>query len=38
MIYIVGLGPGHRDYILNKAIKVLEEVNFIMGFKRAIES
>lgn len=38
MIYIVGLGPGHRDYILNKAIKVLEKVDFIIGFKRAVES
>lgn len=38
MIYIVGLGPGHRDYILPKALKVMEESDIIIGFKRALDS
>lgn len=37
-IYIVGLGPGHKDYILRGAINNLEKVDVIIGFKRAIES
>lgn len=38
MIYIVGIGPGHRDYILPKAIKVMEQCDLIIGFKRAVDS
>lgn len=38
MVYIVGIGPGNREYMLIKAISVLEEVDIIIGFKRAIES
>ena len=38
MIYIVGIGPGHKDYILNKALKVMEVCDLIIGFKRAVES
>ncbi len=38
MIYIVGIGPGHRDYILPKAIKVMEQCDVIVGFKRAVDS
>lgn len=38
MIYIVGLGPGHEDYILPRAIKVLNESTEIIGFSRAMES
>lgn len=37
-VYIVGLGPGHKDYMLNGAINNLEKVDVIIGFKRAIES
>ncbi|KOR24753.1 precorrin-6y C5,15-methyltransferase (decarboxylating) subunit CbiE [Clostridium sp. L74] len=37
-IYIVGLGPGHKDYMLNGAINNLEKVDIIIGFRRAIES
>ncbi|ACA55523.1 precorrin-6y C5,15-methyltransferase (decarboxylating) subunit CbiE [Clostridium botulinum] len=37
-IYIVGLGPGHKDYMLSGAINNLEKVDIIIGFKRAIES
>lgn len=38
MVYIVGLGPGHRDYILPKAIEVMKNCDLILGFKRALES
>ncbi|WP_293978183.1 precorrin-6y C5,15-methyltransferase (decarboxylating) subunit CbiE [uncultured Clostridium sp.] len=38
MIYIVGIGPGHRDYILPKAVKVMEQCDIIVGFKRAVDS
>lgn len=38
MVYIVGIGPGNREYMLSKAISVLEEADIIIGFKRAIES
>ncbi|MGL5417025.1 MAG: precorrin-6y C5,15-methyltransferase (decarboxylating) subunit CbiE [Clostridium sp.] len=38
MIYVVGIGPGHRDYILGKAIKTLENVDKIIGFSRAIDA
>lgn len=38
IVYIVGLGPGHRDYMLSVAIEKLENVDIIIGFKRAMES
>ncbi|WP_242841173.1 precorrin-6y C5,15-methyltransferase (decarboxylating) subunit CbiE [Clostridium akagii] len=38
MVYIVGIGPGNREYMLSKAISVLEDADIIIGFKRAIES
>ena len=38
MIYIVGLGPGHEDYILPKAIKTLAKCHIVVGFKRALDS
>ncbi len=38
MLYIVGIGPGHKDYILPKAVSVLNKCNIILGFSRAIES
>ncbi|MGO5065376.1 precorrin-6y C5,15-methyltransferase (decarboxylating) subunit CbiE [Clostridium sporogenes] len=37
-VYIVGLGPGHKDYMLYGSINNLEKVDIIIGFKRAIES
>ena len=36
MVYIVGLGPGSKDYILPKAIDILKKSNVIIGFKRLI--
>lgn len=38
MIYIVGLGPGHKDYIMPKALEIMDKSDIIIGFKRAIES
>lgn len=36
MVYIVGLGPGNKDYLLPKAIDTLKKSNVIIGFKRLI--
>ena len=36
MVYIVGLGPGNKDYILPKAIDTLKKSNVIIGFSRLI--
>ncbi|OFI06703.1 putative cobalt-precorrin-6Y C(5)-methyltransferase [Clostridium acetireducens DSM 10703] len=38
MVYIVGIGPGHKDYILPKAAEVLKNSHSIIGFERAISS
>lgn len=38
MIYIVGIGPGNKDYMVQKALNVMEECDLIVGFKRAVES
>jgi cobalt-precorrin-7 (C5)-methyltransferase len=38
MVYIVGIGPGHKDYILPKAVEVLKNSHSIIGFERAISS
>ena len=38
MIYIVGLGPGHKDYIMIKALETINKSDIIIGFKRAIDS
>jgi precorrin-6y C5,15-methyltransferase (decarboxylating) CbiE subunit len=37
-VFIVGIGPGHRRYILPAAVEAMEESDIIIGFKRAIES
>ncbi|MBP2032548.1 precorrin-6y C5,15-methyltransferase (decarboxylating) CbiE subunit [Clostridium algifaecis] len=37
-VFVVGIGPGHRDYILPRAVKVMEESDVIVGFSRAIKS
>lgn len=36
MVYIVGIGPGSKDYILPKAIEILKKSNEIIGFNRVI--
>ncbi|WP_024614919.1 precorrin-6y C5,15-methyltransferase (decarboxylating) subunit CbiE [Clostridium sp. Ade.TY] len=38
MVYIVGIGPGSKDYILKKAIDTLEASDIIIGFSRALKS
>jgi cobalt-precorrin-7 (C5)-methyltransferase len=38
MLYIVGLGPGSKDYILPKAVQVLENSDMVIGFQRALSS
>lgn len=38
MIYIVGLEPGHKDYIMPKALVIMKKSNIIIGFKRALDS
>lgn len=38
MLYIVGLGPGSKEYILPKATEVMENCDVVIGFKRAIDS
>lgn len=37
-VYIVGLGPGSKNYILPEAVRSLENSHMIIGFKRAINS
>ena len=37
MIYIVGIGPGDREYLTLKAIKIVENADLVVGSKRALE-
>jgi cobalt-precorrin-7 (C5)-methyltransferase len=37
-VNVVGIGPGHKDYILPKAVDTMENSDLIVGFERAIES
>ena len=38
MLFIVGIGPGSKDYILPKAVQVLRNSDMILGFERALLS
>ena len=38
MVYIVGIGPGAKEYILPKALEVLNICQVVIGFERAINS
>lgn len=38
MIYIVGIGPGNPKYLIPLAVEVMEKVDVIIGFERAIDS
>lgn len=38
MIFIVGIGPGSREYILPAAKNALKNCEYIIGFSRAINS
>ena len=37
-VYVVGIGPGDKGYILPKAVDTLQKSDLIVGFERAIES
>ncbi|CAB3287608.1 putative cobalt-precorrin-7 C(5)-methyltransferase [Methanocaldococcus lauensis] len=37
MIYIVGIGPGDREFLTLKALKIVENADLIVGSKRALE-
>lgn len=37
-VYIIGIGPGHRDFMLPRAVKIMEKSDIVIGFKRALES
>ena len=38
MVFVVGIGPGSQEYILPKAVKILETSDYVIGFSRAISS
>ena len=38
MIYIVGIGPGNKEYILPKAQQIMKDCHIVIGFERAINS
>lgn len=37
-VYVVGIGPGSREYIMPKAIKVMENSDVVLAFERIGES
>lgn len=37
-VYIVGIGPGSKDYIMPKAVDTMRASDVVVGFKRAMES
>lgn len=37
-LFIIGIGPGHRDYILPKAIDTINKCDVVLGFNRVIQS
>jgi len=36
-IYVLGMGPGHRDYILPITLRIIEESNTLIGGKRILK-
>lgn len=38
MVYIVGIGPGAKEYILPKAEEIISKCDITIGFERAISS
>lgn len=38
MVYIVGIGPGNRKYILPEAMEIIQSCDIVVGFSRAIDS
>ncbi len=37
MIYIVGIGPGDKEYLTLKAIKIVENADLVVGSERALK-
>ncbi|MCQ6253473.1 cobalt-precorrin-7 (C(5))-methyltransferase [Methanocaldococcus sp.] len=37
MIYIVGIGPGDKEFLTLKALKIVENADLVVGSKRALE-
>ncbi|WP_459201086.1 cobalt-precorrin-7 (C(5))-methyltransferase [Methanococcus sp. CF] len=37
MIYIVGIGPGSRDYVTEKAYNTVKTSDFVLGSKRSLD-
>ncbi len=37
MIYIVGIGPGNKEYLTLKAIKIVENADLVVGSERALK-
>lgn len=35
---IIGIGPGHREYMLPKAVDAIKKCDIILGFNRVIQS
>lgn len=38
MIYIIGIGPGHKDYILPKAKNTIKKMDILISAKRNLEN
>jgi len=38
MIYVIGLGPGNKDYILPVATKTIQNVSMVIGAKRNLDA
>lgn len=38
IVFIVGIGPGNRSYMIPKAVSTMEKSDVILGFQRAIDS
>lgn len=38
MVFIVGIGPGAKEYILPKADEIIKSCDIIIGFERAVHS
>lgn len=37
MIYIVGIGPGNRNYVTEKAFDTIKTSDFVLGSKRSLD-
>ncbi|OEG61983.1 MAG: precorrin-6y C5,15-methyltransferase (decarboxylating) subunit CbiE [Halanaerobium sp. MDAL1] len=37
-VYVLGIGPGSRDYLLNKTEKIIKKMDVLIGGSRALET